>query len=446
MKSFSNALVLGLGISGVSAARLLIARGGAVVAIDKGNDDVLKARAGELRSLGVTVHLGVEAPSPDIRADLCVVSPGIAADSPWVVSVAARGAEVISELELGARHCACPMVAVTGSKGKSTAVKLLTELLQKGGRKAETAGNYGIPLCDVAMRSKSLDWAVVEVSSFQLECVREFHPRIGVILNIQPDHLDRHRTLENYRATKARIFARMEAADLGIVYDVDADAVKRASAGGNRWMTFGRSALADVRYESGRVVGAGAATNVSGSLFDNPILGRTAAAVAAIAYAMGIDRATIERAIREYEPLPHRMRDVITIDGVRYVNDSKATSLTAMCAGLEMSGGPVRLIAGGCLKEHDLEFTKQPLAKHVRAAYLIGQASPELEAAWKYVVPCRICGDLATAVAAAHQDATPGEVVLLSPACTSFDQFMNFEDRGEQFVKIVESIKKDERK
>lgn len=441
---------MGLGVSGVSAARLLAAEGARVTAIDHAAGAALEAKASELRKLGVNVVTGCNS-VPGEPFDVAVVSPGIAADSAWVRDVVRRGTLAISELELGYRRCACPLLAVTGTNGKSTLVKLCGDALAAAGLRAALAGNYGRPLCDVASESGELDWIVVEVSSFQLETVAEFRPRVGVLLNIQPNHLDRHRDLRTYGELKARLFARMGRGDMAVILDRHVDQVRERveQAAGNpgdgvQWTSFGLSAAADYRYENGAVFfrrnGAQASVSLKGSTFANPILGQSGAAAVAALNGCGIAPEIVAQAARRFEPLPHRMRQIAEVRGVRFVDDSKATTLAALEAALQMSDGPVRLIAGGLLKEHDLAGVKEMLVNKTRGVYLIGQDSGKLAGAWGDAVVCRECGTLDRAVRMAWAEACGGEVILLAPGCASFDQFKSYEDRGNQFITIVRSF------
>jgi UDP-N-acetylmuramoylalanine--D-glutamate ligase len=450
MKHYKRALVLGLGTSGVAAARCLVRERTSVTAVDRANTPLLRRRAAALRKLGVRVILGAtalpKATGVDNRKratgfDICIVSPGIRSDSQWIKDIETKGVQVISEIELGASRCKRPILAVTGSKGKSTLVKLIVEAMSVAGFRAAPAGNYGVPLCDVVAKSSRLDWIVVEVSSFQLENVKHFRPRVGVLLNLQPDHLDRHMSMLTYARLKARIFAKMSGPDVGVVpFDISKRVIGMAG-GRNRWVTFGLSRRTDYRYKDGKVYfkdnGRLSALSFEGTMFANDILGSAAAAAIAAVRACGIEANAVEKAARTFKPLPHRMSEVASINDVRFVNDSKATSLTALSAGVKMCGTPVRLIAGGLLKEKNLALAQKVLERAVKRVYLIGQASGEMAKTWKHFVPCRFCVDLKTAVFAAFKDSKPGETVLLSPGCASFDQFDNFEDRGNQFIKIV---------
>jgi len=448
---YASALVLGLGESGLAAATLLLDEGSAVTVLDQHDTPELRARAAVLQARGAEVLLGASSrsgPSPTVA----VVSPGIAAGSPWLRAVAGAGTPLRSELELGASRCQCPVLAITGTNGKSTLTTLCAEALTLGGMRVASGGNLGTPLARIAPRSASLDWVAVEVSSFQLETVEAFRPRVGILLNIQPNHLDRHGDMSTYLATKCRLFRRMRAGDTAVVPETLVDAVRGevqaahgdGADGGPAWRTFGESANAAYRYVPGAIRTPNGDVDLVGTRFDNPVLGLAVAAAAAALDACGLATATLTEAVRRNRPLPHRMMDLGAIGGVRFINDSKATSLAAMAAALGMLPEPVRLIAGGLLKEYDLSVVQELLAKKTRGVYGIGKGAAAMMAAWSGTVACRDCGDLETAVRAAWSDAEPGEVVLLSPGCASFDQFRNFEERGQRFASVVERIREEE--
>jgi UDP-N-acetylmuramoylalanine--D-glutamate ligase len=436
----ASALVLGLGASGMAAADLLVAHGVAVTAIDSAADDRRQQAARTLAARGVDARTGV-ATLPEGSFGLCVVSPGIPCTAPWVRAAQARGIETIAELELGARCCAAPVLAVTGTNGKSTVVKLCGELIGRAGKTACVGGNYGPPLCRLLVENPEVDWVVLEVSSFQMELESTLRPRVAVLLNVQPDHLDRHESPAAYLRLKARLFERLRAPDVAIVHAEAIEAVRAQVGQAPRWVSFGTSVASDYAYLPGRVARDGVAVvTLTGTDFDNPVLGQSAAAVAAVGDALGIDPAFVAATLRQFEPLAHRVQVVGKCGGVTFVDDSKATNLAAMRAALGIVRGPVRLIAGGLLKEKDLDGMQGVLAKRVASVYSIGDAAPRMHAAWEACVPVRRCGDLSTAVAAAWADAVAGDVVLLSPGCASFDQFESYKDRGEQFKKQVEGI------
>lgn len=431
-------IVLGLGSSGVAAARLLRAEGREVAAVDLKDGSAQQQAAAALRADGVTVELGI-GPLPDRRWALAVVSPGVPLTSVWMEDLAARGVPRISELELGWSRFRGRTVAVTGSNGKSSAVKWIAESLAAGGVRAVIAGNYGPPACAVVRESGEADWLVLEVSSFQLETCRDFRADVGVVLNVQPNHLDRHGTFEAYLAAKARMFARTRSGDVRIVPDTQIADIRHAAARRfGRWVTFGETPHADYRFRDGVVVrGRREAASIRGTYFDNEILGRAAAAVVAAVEACGMSGTAAARAAEAFQPLPHRLQLVREIGGVRYVDDSKATTLAAMVAALRMTGRGVRLIAGGRPKEKDFSGAKEMLARVAVKAYLMGECAERMCEAWTSAVPCEVCGTLAGALEAARRDARSGETVLLSPACTSFDQFRSFEERGDEFTRRV---------
>ncbi len=385
-----NALVLGLGASGVAAARLLRRQNAAVTAADDADTPALRRKAGELRAAGCAVELGC-AVLPRGDFDLCVVSPGLAADAPWLRAAAARGIPVISELAFGWRHLRARTLAVTGSNGKSTLVKLCADALVRSGRRARPAGNYGLPASQAALDAGPYDWVVLEVSSFQLEFPGDLRPDVAVLLNVLPNHLDRHGTLAAYRNLKFRLFAALGAGNVGIM----APALLRqyaVPAAGAQWVTFGAAAPADFLYRPGRVIGPGGATvmNLNGTLFDNPILGAAAAAAAAAIQACGVPMRPLEEAARAFRPLPHRLENLGDAGGVRFINDSKATNVAALCAALQMLPGPLRLIAGGAGKGEPFAPAAELLRGKAAGIYLIGREAPAQAAAGSPAAECRI--------------------------------------------------------
>ena len=354
-----TALVLGLGTSGEAAARLLVDGGARVTVLDAAGGAALEARAAALHARGVAVRLGPGS-LPSEALDLCVVSPGVRMDDPWVLAARANGVPVWGELELGWRACRSRVLAVTGSNGKSTLVKLCHDALRVAGMTAEIAGNYGPPLCAVVLATPPPDWLVVEVSSFQLESVEAFRPDAGILLNLNPNHLDRHGSMAEYGRLKARLFGRMGPAQTAVLpADAPAwfgEAVQAAC--GRR--TFGIQAGADAVYAREVVsVRDRGPIDLAGTAFANDVMGVSAAACAAALDSLGVNPACVAEAARHFERLPHRMETVATIRGVEFVDDSKATNLAALAAGLAMARGPVHLIAGGLLKEHDLEPIKK---------------------------------------------------------------------------------------
>ena len=435
-----RALVLGAGASGQSAARLLLARGGSVCVVDEGVPG--QAIVDALRAAGATLRTGT-AGLPREPFDLCVVSPGFMYGHRWLTACRERAIPLISELELGAVYWPGKCLAVTGSKGKSSLVKLCAETLGAAGLRAVPGGNYGTPFSQLALESADAPWAVVEVSSFQMELTRTMAPDIAILLNLQPDHLDRHADMDEYRRLKLKLFARMRKGALALLPEgFDAG---MAIPSGVEVRRFGVGDASDWRYAPRKIrcarAQAEADFDLSGSWFDNQVLGPAAAAAAAALSRAGVARRALEQGLQRFEALPHRMQPVARrADGVRFVDDSKATSLAAMAAALEMAGGPVRLIAGGVLKEPVTKSLKELLTRTAKKVYLIGQCAEQMLNAWGDSLPCELCGTLERAVLLAAREAKAGETVLLSPGTASFDQFNSYRERGERFVELARAV------
>ena len=396
-----RALVLGYGRSGKAAEALLKAQGAEVAVLADDKRD----------GIGEGCF------------DFAVVSPGVALTHPWIVEARRRGIPLKSELQHGCealRRKGRKLLAVTGSKGKSSVVKLVAEAL--GG---VPCGNYGLPVCEVA-RSDDPSWAVVEVSSFMMETTELPSDAFeaAAILNLQEDHLDRHGSVETYHGLKRKLLTMAKA---GVTEE---DAVPLLKRKGFRFSTL---------WE--------------GSYFDNEVLAGNAAAAVLLMRAAGLDDGRIAQAFRDFVPLPHRMNLIAEVDGVRYVDDSKATSLAALVAGVKMATAlrsppsslfpppSVRLIAGGLPKGDDPKTALPTLTERVKKVYLIGQSAEAFSAAWKGAVDCEICGTLERAVERAMHEAEKGETVLLSPGTASFDQFRSFGERGEVFARLVKKRK-----
>jgi UDP-N-acetylmuramoylalanine--D-glutamate ligase len=421
MHKYKTALIVGCGRSGRAAEALL-------------------------RSEGCTGFSICQESTPDYRyedihfdPDVAIISPGFSLKHPWIIDLIKRGIPLLSELELGWSRRHCPVIAVTGSNGKSTVVKWIVDALAQVGQLAVPCGNYGFPVCGAVMLPEVPNWLVIEVSSFQLETVQEFRPDIGLLLNVLPNHLDRHGNMRDYRDLKLRLFENMLSTDTAVVpCDLFSNIGRKGS---NVWKTFGTEEGADFRYQDGCV----GQIDLNGTHFSNEILGVAGAAVAAVCVTCGVSPSAVEASARVFEPLPHRTALVAEIDGVKYVDDSKATNIAAMCAAVKMCSGKVHLIAGGRAKESDFSLAKDLLAQRVSHLYLIGEASGMMQAAWSDAVRCISCGTLEKAVEAARQQATPGDTVLLSPACTSFDQFRDFNERGDCFAAAVCGLRGKER-
>jgi UDP-N-acetylmuramoylalanine--D-glutamate ligase len=410
-----RAVVLGLARSGRAAALALRRRGVEVVAVDRDSS----VDAGDVAAAGAEVRLGEVGPEVLDGADVLVKSPGVPGEVPLVTAARTRGVPVWSEVELGARlFPSNPIVGVTGTNGKTTTTELLGAVFRAAGRPVEVAGNVGAPVTGLEPEADA--WLVLELSSFQLEDVHELRPRVGVLLNLEPDHLDRHGDLDAYRRAKLRLFARQGEGDAAVV--------PRGFGpvpGAGRLVEFGREDALPAE-----------------PLIPGPHNRDNAAAATAAARAAGIEDDAIAAALRSFPGVPHRLEPVGEVGGVRFVNDSKATNTAAARRALTAFDAPLHLILGGSDKgERFSEFAEDVAEADVAGAYLIGETAPALaDALGAAGVPFRHCGTLEVAVAEAARAASPGEVVLLSPACASFDQFANFEERGEAFRELVRSL------
>lgn len=437
MSRVSRALVCGLGASGMGAARLLRAEGAAVLAVDERDTPEGRSGAEGLKALGCDVLLGARLP-PDGEFDVAVVSPGLSVEAPFLSHLRQRGIPLVAEMELGWSRFRGRTIAVTGSNGKSSVVKALAECLGASGVQAIPCGNYGLPVCQALLDFPGADALVIEVSSFQLETCGTFRPDIGVLMNVLPNHLDRHGTLEAYARMKSRLFAHQREGDWALTPCEWGQHFREWSRGGGQWKTFGTEAEADFRFTAGHLRSrAGAELDIQGSYFSNEVLGPNAAALFGATTAAGLAPAVVQETLCRFESLPHRAQVVGEFNGVRYVNDSKATNLSAMMASIRMQDRPVWLIAGGRPKESDFSAAIPVLRERVKGVFLIGEASAAMEAAWGAAVDCECCGTLSSAVASARQRALPGDAVLLAPACTSYDQFRAYAERGNAFRKLA---------
>jgi UDP-N-acetylmuramoylalanine--D-glutamate ligase len=421
-------LVVGLARSGEAAALALRARGEEVIGCDTGAPE----SAGRLRAAGVEVHLHTPGGDLVTRARTLVKSPGVPVDAPAVTAARKRGTAVIGELELAWRLIPNQFVAVTGTNGKTTTTELLGHIHREAGLPVAVAGNVGTAASSLVGSVDPAATVVCEASSFQLEDTEAFAPEAAVLLNVSEDHLDRHGTLDAYVAAKLQAFARQGNDDVA-VYPCDAEI--EDLGGCARRICFGTGPDAELADRAGQLWWA-----------DEPLLGvdevrlrgphnrRNAMAAAAVALARGVDPDAVRAGLRAFPGVPHRLEDVAERDGVLYVNDSKATNLASTLVALASFDEPVHLILGGRGKGSGFEGLREPVAERCRAVYLIGEAADAIAAALDGAGPeVHRCGDLEAAVAAARAAARPGEVVLLSPACTSYDQYKDFEERGDHF-------------
>ncbi len=447
-------LVVGLGKSGLAAALFLRRRGARVTVSDVRSAEALAKEIPALLEEGIAVEAGGHGLLTFRRQDLIVVSPGVPLNTPEIAQVKGFGLPVIGEVELAARYLRGKALAITGSNGKTTTTSLCGEILKAGGLAVAVGGNIGLPVIALVEESREDGWSVLEISSFQLETTERFRPEIAVILNVTPDHLDRHVTFANYVAAKERIFARQNAED-ALVLNWD-DPVTRASAerAPSRVFWFSREASVErgAYLDDGEVVFKSAEEAMPERIVavgKIPLKGEhnvenVLAAVCAARLA-GVEAAAIRSAVEGFRAVEHRLEFVATLNGVDYYNDSKATNVDAAAKAIGSFLGGIHLILGGKDKNSDYTQLSALLKERVKAVYTIGAAADKIEGQIRGDVPgIRIvsAGTLAAAVEQAGDAAMPGEIVLLAPACSSFDQFENYEQRGRVFKELVMARKR----
>jgi UDP-N-acetylmuramoylalanine--D-glutamate ligase len=433
-------LVVGLARSGQAAARMLAGRGEVVRGVDSGHPE----EAAGLAGAGVEVILDTDGLALLDRTRTVVKSPGVPREAPVIAAALERGIDVVGELELAWRAIPSRFVAVTGTNGKTTTVELLGHLYRTVGEPVAVAGNVGTPLSALVGEVDSDATVVCEASSFQLEDSDAFAPECAVFLNLAPDHLDRHADLESYLAAKLRVFANQGNDDIA-VYNADEPELAGVDLGGcARRVAFCHGAAPDceVSLAQGAIFYGGEpllGVDELGLFGEHNVANAMAAAAAALS--MGIAREAVREGLRSFAGVPHRLEQVAEIDGVRFVNDSKATNVAAATVGLRSFSGGVHAILGGSVKDEPFAPLAGPIRESCVACYLVGAAADRLAAELVPVLEAGVelhrCNDLEDAVRRAAAAAEPGEVVLLSPACASFDAFESFERRGERFREVV---------
>jgi UDP-N-acetylmuramoylalanine--D-glutamate ligase len=433
-------LVVGLARSGVAAALTLRARGEEVIGCDAGSrgTPALDAAAARLSAAGVEVHLDASGDALAARAGTLIKSPGVPRSAPVVAAAHGRGVPILGELEFAWRLLENEFIAVTGTNGKTTTTEWIGHVHREAGLPVAVAGNVGTALTSLVGTVAPEATVVCEASSFQLEDTIAFAPEVAVLLNLEADHLDRHGTFPDYVAAKLRIFANQGNYDVAVApVDLDVEDL----GGCARRVPFG-SAGAELSDRAGYLWWD-----------DEPLIEVTeislpgahnranAMAAAAACLARGVDRDAVAAGLRTFTGVAHRLELIATRDGVEFVNDSKATNVASTLVGLRSYPGGVHLIAGGRGKSQDFSPLVPAVAEQCRAVYLIGEAAGELERALAPAhIPLRREGDLGAAVTAAAAAATPGDTVLLSPACASYDQYPDFEARGDHFRRLVEEL------
>ncbi len=476
-----KALVLGIGRTGLSVAKFLHAKGAIVTAMDALAVERLP-RAGELKSLGIKVAAGGFVAEEFDRAELIVVSPGIDSRLALIKQAVEQGTEVLSDVELFYRLTELPIIAITGTNGKSTTTELISWILKRAGKKIFTGGNIGTPAfacLEQCRNGATYDMAVLEISSFHLELVETFNPHIAVLLNITEDHLDRYDSFEHYAKTKIKLLAKQTKNDYSVLNAADpvvASAIINndgyfdssvtlfssaagAAGGGVTQIVRNSGVYLESRLDAPpqvpgeekrkvleHIVDATGSEKVTYEINNPALTGmhnmENIMAAIAVARIAGVDSETILSSVNSFKGLPHRMEFVREIGGVSYINDSKSTNVGSLKKALQgvREERTVVLIAGGKDKGGDLSSLKELIRDKVKLLILIGQASGRMSGVFEHDVPTVEAGGLPEAVEIAALKAAAGDVVLLSPACSSFDMFRNFEHRGEEFCRLVRGL------
>ena len=439
-------LVVGLGKSGVASALFLAGRGAKVGVSDAKSQEQLREEIPVLLDHGISVETGQHGERTFRDQDLIVVSPGVPFDVPELVHAREFGIPVIGEIELAAHFLKGHVVAITGSNGKTTTTTLTGEIIAAAGRKALVGGNIGTPAISLVERATDDTWIVLEISSFQLETIETFHPHIAVVLNVTPDHLDRHHTFENYAAAKARIFENQDAGDFAVLNADNESCVAMASKTKAQvhWFSRLKEVNSGAFVRDGRIIWRDA--NSEREIMPVAEIGLKGAhnvenvlAAVAVGVLAEIGPAQIRHAAADFKAVEHRLEYVATIAGVEYYNDSKATNVDATIKALESFAGGIHLILGGKDKGSDYSVLNDLLHERVKRVYTIGAAAAKIEsqARGAEIVGA---GTLDAAVRRASEAAVPGEIVLLAPACASFDQFDSYEHRGRVFKELVRQL------
>jgi UDP-N-acetylmuramoylalanine--D-glutamate ligase len=445
-------LVIGLGSRGRAACELLLRHGAKVVGVDAGDNAELREGAQKLRPLGVSVALGASS-VPRGNFSLAVVSPTVPMTTPLVEAAMKSQLPLISELELGYLQARCLAIAIAGTNGKSTTAELIERVLLNNYRKAIVSGDCARPVCSIADQTKDLDFLILQANSFQLERTEFFRPAVSVLLNLAPDHLDRYATADDYARANARLFRNQQIFDWAIIQSAALERLLKLEVPlPSKIITFSaKDPAADLYLDRGLLLGR--LPNWAGPLLDmdhckirGPQNAENVMAALAVGHVLRLPLETMLEPLKTYAGGPHRCELVAEINGVQFINDSKATNVdalrNALLAARPGPGAPPNLwvIAGGRDKGLDFHEIGPLLSQRVKGAFLIGECREKIRAAWSLFTPCKLSDSLLEAVTEAASSATSGDVVLLSPACSSFDLFRNYQHRGEAFCEAVKSI------
>jgi UDP-N-acetylmuramoylalanine--D-glutamate ligase len=455
--SQKNIVVVGLGITGVAVARFLKSRQAAVIVTDMASESDLGSKVQEFEALGISQELGGHRSETFEKADLIILSPGVSHTIEPVLRAKERGIPVMGEIELASRYIRQPVVAVTGTNGKTTTTELLGDMLKRSGFNVFVGGNIGNPLIDYAGGKQQADYIVAEISSFQLDTIETFRPQIGVLLNITADHLDRYPNFEAYAASKIRLFKNQQTNDTAVlngsdplvrsltkniksqklIYPNPVSDEEGAVLNHHR-ITIGSEKL-ETRDKKIRIP-------VSLDLTGIKLSGRhnleNACAAALAALAAGAQPEAIQGCLNQFQGSAHRLEHIATIDGVDFYNDSKATNVDAVMRAVECFNKPVVLIMGGLDKGGDFKQLREVVSRHVKKLFVLGQAADLIRTALQDTIPTITVASMADASRQAYRAGSPGDVVLLSPGCASFDMYDNYAQRGNDFKESVATLKR----
>jgi UDP-N-acetylmuramoylalanine--D-glutamate ligase len=454
-----NILVVGLGVSGLSAARFAKNKGGIVTVTDQAKEDALAAYLPEIREMGIKTELGRHRIETFEKSDMIIVSPGVAHTILPIERAREKGIPILGEIELACRYIREPIVAVSGTNGKTTTTQLLGRMLENSGFEVFVGGNIGNPLINYAAGGKKADIVVAEVSSFQLDTIDTFRPRVSVLLNISEDHLDRYPNFESYVRSKGRIFKNQTQSDTAVINGSDPYILSISQTIRSRVLPFYQQGRVDGKHKEYALIKRRDGRHTPGiELFtkENPegfldlstvhLLGRhnmeNAAAAALATLAAGGNLVSVQSVLSDFKGLPHRLEFVKMINGVHFYDDSKGTNIDAVAKALEVFDAPVILIMGGRDKGGDYRTLREPVRRYAKKLIVMGEAGNAIRSALEDA--CRegaqSVSGMEDAVHAAFHSAAPGDIVLLSPGCSSFDMYENYAQRGDAFCRAVNHL------
>jgi UDP-N-acetylmuramoylalanine--D-glutamate ligase len=456
-------IVVGLGVTGIAVARFLKKRGAVVIVTDQATEETLGSRAQKIHEMGVAMELGRHRSQTFEKADLVVLSPGVAHTIEPVLRAKKHGIPVIGEIELASRFIKAPILAVTGTNGKTTTTEILGSMLKQSGFNVFVGGNIGNPLIGYADGEQKADFIVAEISSFQLDTIDTFRPIIGVLLNITVDHLDRYPNFDAYAASKIRIFENQQPGDIAVLNGSDplvrslTEPLKSTKLyyaslnhedegvvnnGTRIGFRFNKSKKRD---NKGPIAHLASCNRRFLNVSNLKLVGRhnleNAAAAALAALAAGASPETVQEALNRYQGAAHRLEHIDTMHGVDFFNDSKATNVDAVIRAVESFSKPVVLIMGGLDKGGNFKALREVLARHAKKLIVMGKAAALIQSALGDTVPTISAASMADAVKQAYRVVSPDNVILLSPGCASFDMYDNYAQRGDDFRKAVKNFK-----